>query len=62
MAEAEQAYRRAAGLGARAPTTYYNLGLSLFRQGKEAEARYWFGEALKRDPGFLPARRALGIP
>lgn len=61
MTKAEKAFRHAVQLGPRTPIVFYNLGLSLYRQGRTQEAALWFMKALEKDPGFIPAKQALGI-
>ncbi|MEQ1635578.1 MAG: tetratricopeptide repeat protein [Methylococcales bacterium] len=59
LAEAEQCYGQALALRPDAQG-YYNLGTTLYGQGKHEEAIVAFREALKLDPQFADAWNALG--
>jgi tetratricopeptide (TPR) repeat protein len=57
--EAFLAYRKAEGLGLNVPQLFFKLGQVAVAKGNAEEAKQYFGRALKRDPDFLPAIRAL---
>jgi len=58
---AEIFYRRAiARLPAPRAPLLYNQALAIERQGRSAEARAGYEQALEADPGYLPAAAALG--
>jgi tetratricopeptide (TPR) repeat protein len=53
------AFVRALDLGTRKFDSTYNLGLAYWDLGRTAPAAKCFSEALKLQPGFLPAKRGL---
>ena len=64
---AAEAFRNAADLDPNDPRPLENLGTLYHRVGRDAEALRYFGEALARDPSWLPALRgtvrcALRLP
>ena len=57
--EAERAFRTAIARDATDHRYFFNLGLALSRQGRSAEGRPYFEQALQLQPGFMPAREEL---
>jgi tetratricopeptide (TPR) repeat protein len=57
--EAIEQYQQAQRVAPGDPTILYNLGNTWFRKGDPGEALRAYEEALRRDPGFAPAREAV---
>ncbi len=55
----DRASRRTDGIDLNGADALYNLGVMALEDGDEAEALFWFSEALRRDPGHPLSRSAL---
>ena len=51
--------QQAIAVGGEFPAPYVKMGRILIQQGRFEEAQAHFKEALTRDPGYEPAKRAL---
>lgn len=59
-ARSRACYEKAVVLAGQDPVPFYSYGLLLEKAGELGRAKYFYKEALARNPGYGPARAALG--